>query len=385
MKPTQRKEFFQENREKLTAGQMASVLGVGLPTIRNYEKEFGQCLSVIAEAEPEALVKTERKARKLALSSKEDKKKLAYLEAENEKLEEALNASIGLREHESSVVINAPRKGRKTQSTMVVIASDWHVGKTVDENVVPGNTFNLAVAELRSELFFQRIVKMLEFEQSEVVVNELVLALLGDFIEGALHIDSMETAGTQPVQATIIAHDLLLAGIEYILEHTHVTITLPCLVGNHSRTTERVRNSTEVGYSYEYMMYHFLADHFKGNTRVKFIIPQSIHLYLEIYGHTLRLMHGHHGLRGGNGVGGLSIPLLRAIGKWDRTRRADITVCGHFHSVLDVNAGLVNGSLCGYDSYSMSMGFPFEKPAQIYFMMNSKYGRNGYRKIHLEE
>ena len=44
MKPTQRKEFFQENREKLTAGQMASVLGVGLPTIRNYEKEFGQCL-----------------------------------------------------------------------------------------------------------------------------------------------------------------------------------------------------------------------------------------------------------------------------------------------------------------------------------------------------
>ncbi len=386
MNHNERQDFFKANREKLTIQQMADVLQVGIPTIRNYERKFGKCAEEsVTEVEPKTLVLAERKARKLAESAKEDKKKLDYLEEETERLQDALDLAIELGGHERVCHIPTPRHSKKTESTMVALVSDWHIGMTVDPNVVPRNTFNLDIARHRATLYFQRLVKMLDLEQHEVVVNEVVLALLGDFIDGALRVDSMETAGTQPAQQTVIAFDLLVAGIEYILDNTHVTLTIPCIVGNHSRTTEKTRTTTEVGHSFEYILYHFLAEHFKGNPRVQFTIPQSIHLYPKVYGEVLRLMHGHHGLRGGGGVGGLAIPLLRAIGKWDRTQRADLTVLAHFHHVLDVGIGVVNGSLCGYDSYAMSMGFPFEKPNQVYFMLNSKFGRSGYRKIHLED
>lgn len=385
MKPNERKQFFQEHRQTLTRSQMASVLSVGEPTIRNYEKEFGPCLpEAERQVEPEEQVSNKKKLKKLTESEGKQKKQIRALIEENEKLERDLEAVTELDAHKPKLRIRKRKNVKKTESTFVVLASDWHVGKFVDPEVVPGNEFNLQIARERVERFFQNTVKMLHAEQREVRIKKMVLALLGDFIEGDLHIDSSETSETQPMQTAILAYDLIVAGIDYLLANTEVDIYVPCLVGNHSRTTDKVRNATEIGHSLEFFIYHLLAQHYASETRITFNISRSVHLYMEVYGETLRFMHGHHGLRGGNGVGGLAIPLLRAIGKWNRTRTAGLTLLGHFHNVLDVEVGLVNGALCGYDAFAMSKGFPFAKPSQVYFLINSKFGRTGYTKIFLE-
>lgn len=50
MKPKERKDFFLANHQFLTEDQMANILRVGVPTIRNYEREFGvKCLLVAVE------------------------------------------------------------------------------------------------------------------------------------------------------------------------------------------------------------------------------------------------------------------------------------------------------------------------------------------------
>ena len=40
------------------------------------------------------------------------------------------------------------------------------------------------------------------------------------------------------------------------------------------------------------MMYQFIAQEFKGNKRVKFIIDEGYMTYVDVLGHTIRLMHG---------------------------------------------------------------------------------------------
>ena len=70
---------------------MADLLGVGLPTIRNYERDLGACLEPTAlDVEPEVLVNTARKVRKLSESARDDKKRLRYLEDANDRLEKEM-------------------------------------------------------------------------------------------------------------------------------------------------------------------------------------------------------------------------------------------------------------------------------------------------------
>jgi hypothetical protein len=44
MKPTERKQFYQDNRQKLSIPEMAEALGIGLPALKNYEKRYGPCV-----------------------------------------------------------------------------------------------------------------------------------------------------------------------------------------------------------------------------------------------------------------------------------------------------------------------------------------------------
>lgn len=46
MKPREREAVFKAEREKLTREEMAEHLGVGIPTVRNYEKKWGKCVEV---------------------------------------------------------------------------------------------------------------------------------------------------------------------------------------------------------------------------------------------------------------------------------------------------------------------------------------------------
>lgn len=135
MKPTERKSFFEAYREHITAEQMAAILKVGLPTIRNYEREFGKCLEVVEtvrEVEPKTLIQAERKARVLSESEKENKRKLKYLESENERLERELEASASILEYQPVHVIKKPKSRRKqSESVMVAVFSDLHVEKGV--------------------------------------------------------------------------------------------------------------------------------------------------------------------------------------------------------------------------------------------------------------
>jgi hypothetical protein len=264
-----------------------------------------------------------------------------------------------------------------SESTVVLVASDWHMEERVNRAQVSGlNEHNVEIAKKRAERFFQSGLRLTQLLQQNTRIDQMVLPLLGDFISNDIHEEFPETNELLPMHALELAQNTIASGIEFLLKNSKLSITLPCHSGNHARTTRTTRFGAENGHSLEYLMYRHLAGYFaaKKESRVQFVIPDGPHSYMDIYGLTLRFHHGHM-VKFGGGIGGIDIPVKKAIAQWNKARHADLDVFGHFHQRKDGGNFISNGSNIGYNTFALSIKADYEAPAQQLFMIDKKRGR----------
>lgn len=292
----------------------------------------------------------------------------------NELLEKELAALTRLKKSRRSLAIK-PVEGVESQATAFMIASDWHIEEVVDPKTINGiNEFNKRICEERVRRFFRHGLKLVKKEQRGTRIDTLVLALLGDFISGSIHDELVEGNRLRPVHAIIEAQGYIASGIQYLLDNSDLNIVIPCHSGNHGRMTHKVHVSTEAGNSMEYMMYVSLAQRFADEKRVTFVVSDGYLSYLDVYDCTVRFHHGHS-VRYAGGVGGLTIPLNKAIAGWNKAHTATIDVLGHYHTFLDGGNFIVNGSLVGYGAYALSIKASPERPVQAFFLIDSRFGK----------
>lgn len=270
------------------------------------------------------------------------------------------------------------KTGVVREMTPVVLASDWHVEELVTaESVAYRNEYNLAIADDRVKRFFQAIAWNIEHQRASgwVVIRDLLLWLGGDLMTGYIHEELVESNQLSPTETILWLLPRLEAGIRMLLDRLKLDrIVIPCSFGNHGRTTQKPRISTAYSNSYEWLMYHTLALRFEGNPRVRFEITASAHQYVEVYGRTI---HFHHGddVKYQGGVGGLGIPLLKAVPPWDLVKKADVHCIGHWHQLRDYGRAVVNGSLIGFGPFSQRIRAEFEPPQQAMFYVDSHRGK----------
>ena len=182
-----------------------------------------------------------------------------------------------------------------------------------------------------------------------------------DIVEVVGHTDGQRSPGS--------------SNLDLLLRETTYNFTVYCKAGNHSRITPKVRASTELGNSLELALYVSMMKRYQGNPRVKFHIEPSYYSIVNILGTRVRFHHGHAVAYGG-GVGGLHIPLRKAIKSWNETARADLDIMGHYHSFLEHTTAkyMVNGSLIGYSAYAERVKAVIEPPLQGYCLIHKKYG-----------
>lgn len=309
----------------------------------------------------------------------------------NHKYHEAIKVIEELtRERDAAIRLsNNPRKHQihlsvprgTGEAVAFLVASDWHLEEEVRIESVNGrNEFNLAIAKYRVDDFFSHGLKLIKKEQGSQQINHVVLALLGDFISGNIHEELLETCKLRPIDAIMLARDWIASGIQFLLNNTTCTFQIVCCVGNHTRITKKVHIAQERGNNLEYFMYHVLKDHFKHDKRVQFIIEDSYHTYLDVFGTTIRFHHGH-AIKYGGGVGGLTIPVNKAIAQWNKTRTADLDIFGHWHQQFDGGNFMCNGSIIGYNAFAVFIKAGFESPKQLFFILDKKRGKTGVYPI----
>ncbi len=312
------------------------------------------------------------------VSEKRLQRTVAEYEAERRKLIDAIEWRDGQLEAALAISSYKPQAQKikvdsgKGEAVAFAIASDWHVEETVDKKSVSGlNEFNLDIAEDRITKFFQRTARMTEIQRNGAKIDNLVLALLGDLMTGYIHEELQESNSLSPTETVLWLIDRVTSGVKFLSQHFD-RITIPCVYGNHGRTTKKPRHGTGAANSYEWMMYHILAKSLSGVA--DFQISDGYHLYLDVAGKTVRVHHGD-GLKYQGGIGGLTIPVEKAIASWNKGITADLDVFGHWHQSQQNPKWVCNGSLIGHNAYSIAIKAPFEPPSQTYFLLDKRHGR----------
>ena len=265
------------------------------------------------------------------------------------------------------------------EMTPVVLASDWHVEESVEaESVAYRNAYDLKIADKRVKRFFNAIIWNVEHHRASgrIAIRDLVLWLGGDLMTGYIHEELMEGNALSPTQTILWLTPRIRDGIQTLLDRLELEhLEIPCSFGNHGRTTDRPRVSSGYANSFEWLMYNNIASEFRNEKRIHFEITGSGHQYVEVYG---KMLHFHHGddVKYMGGVGGLGIPLLKAVPMWDLVKRADVHNIGHHHQLRDFGRAVVNGSLIGYGPYSQRIRAEFEPPMQAMYYMDKVRGKS---------
>lgn len=272
------------------------------------------------------------------------------------------------------------------EATAVIVASDWHCEERATLGQTGGrNEYNPAIAEKRAAAFFRNALKLVETQRHSVKIDNLVCALLGDFITGYIHEEFESQNFLKPEDATLFAMELIAGGLDFLLAHGGFKkIVVPCTVGNHGRTTKKMHAGDGVTRSYEYLMFRMLAARYAKEPRVVFQLTESYFNVLDIYGTRIRFHHGD-AIGYGGGAGGVTIPLNKFIWRSQSATPAHYDVLGHFHQYTPSPKFLINGSLIGYNPYAVRIGAEYESPRQAMFLVDAKRGITIHAPILLDQ
>lgn len=259
-----------------------------------------------------------------------------------------------------------------------LFASDWHWGEVVNPKQIGGvNSYDMSIAQDRAREMIRRTVNLCKKHLGTMKYPGIVFALGGDMVSGDIHEELIATNETEIMPTVIDLWGVLIWCIETLAKEFG-NVFVPCVTGNHGRNTHKIRAKGRNYTSFDWLLYQFLAKHFEGDKRVKFLIPDGPDAYYSIFGHRYLLTHGDQ-FRGGDGMIGALGPIIRGDHK-KRSRNAqidleyDTMLVGHWHQLIQLQRLIVNGSLKGYDEYANQNNFPFEPPRQALWITNAKHG-----------
>ncbi len=330
--------------------------------------------------------------RRASQTARELRSVLSIVEKQRDALAEQNELLLSLAEHTPRPFKIKPQTKKERASGLdrgvaVALASDWHVGERVRRETVNGlNEYNPEIAMERARVYFRNFHRLIDIQRGGARIKEAVLWLGGDFISNYIHPELMEENFLSPTEEIELVFDALVGGIDYLLREADLeTLLIPTSFGNHGRTTEKKRVASSYRNSHEYALYVRLAKHYAGESRAQFHISQGALNILELGEVRLRFSHGDD-LRYAGGVGGLMIPINKAIDQWNKQppageqlpRPVDFDFFGHWHQYLPGPRSLINSSLIGYNAYAVHIKAAYEEAQQAFCLVNLD-GRPGQR------
>jgi len=276
----------------------------------------------------------------------------------------------------------------------VTIWSDWHWEERVIAAEVAGvNEFNPKIARNRVKKLVNTTIDLSfnHMGRAPVKYPGAVVCLGGDMITGDIHEELLATNAQTPQEAIEDVTDALCGAIDEMATKFG-RLFVPCVVGNHGRSTKRPRMKGRVFTSYEWNIYCNLKRHFAKTNSIQFLIPGEADAYFSVFGHRYLLTHGDSlGVKGGDGIIGAMGPIMRGAIKVGRSeaqigRDFDTIVMGHWHQYLAFPGVIVNNALIGYNEYArLGLRAPYSRPSQALWFTHPEHGITAHWQVYLDE
>ena len=307
-------------------------------------------------------LKTERAARQQA------EKEIAATH-DLEELMHATSSQVAIRRYEQR-----RKRGPSGSAEILLCATDWHCEERIEAATIGGlNEFNLKVADRRIDKCFKNFLRLTDLVAGFCRLKAVNLWFGGDQINGYIHQELQEGNFLGPAEAVLWVQDRMATGIQRLLDETKLPVVVLFSRGNHGRSTSKKPISTDWKTSWEYLLAHNVANYFRNEPRVSFKIEIDYFNTIELAGN---LVYCHHGdaIKYQGGVGGITIPVNKAIAAWRRSRRQGYHVFGHWHQWLHTPDFLAVNCLCGYSPYAQWIKAPYSDPAQAVAVFDRQYG-----------
>lgn len=281
-------------------------------------------------------------------------------------------------------------RAKKGPGAPCVLASDWHYDEVVDPAQINGvNEYNREIANARIRQFVENTIDVLTQHMVRPEYPGIVLAMAGDMVSGEIH---PELAATNEASSLVSVSELF-AKLSWVVEQfaqAFGNVFVPCVTGNHGRTTQKIWAKNRAYTSLDWLLYTFLAKRFEDDKRVKFQVSAGPDLLFQVHATRFLLTHGDRLGRGGDGLIGFLGPVTRGDHK-RRTRNAavdlpyDSLVAGHFHQYHPGPRAIINGSLIGFSEFAWTEGFAPEPPRQALWIVHPERGTTCHWPIFCEK
>lgn len=281
-----------------------------------------------------------------------------------------------------------PTKG-STPGVPTLLASDWHWGERVFPDQVAGvNEYNMTIAHKRAKTLIERTIDLLTNHMVNPKYPGIVFALGGDMVSGGIHEELMATDEMEIMPVVVDLIGVLIWCID-TLSATFGNVFVPCVTGNHGRSTNKIRAKGRNFTSFDWLIYQMLAKHYEKDGNITFSIPDGSDCLYRVFNHRYLLTHGDQ-FRGGDGLIGHLGAVFRGNHKKSSRNiqigmEYDTMLIGHFHTLAQLPRVITNGSLKGYDEYSFSMNFGFEIPQQALWVTHSTHGITFSMPVRVED
>lgn len=230
-----------------------------------------------------------------------------------------------------------------------VLASDWHVGATVDGKDVPDNSYDWEVVRERAH-------RLMEAASRNKTGDMFDFYIAGDMLDGLIH-DSLESSDMNPAEAAKELARLLAGYVAEFAKHYN-QVRVYCLNGNHSRLTDKIKAKSK-GFDFEFLCYSILE---------ALVSPIVSHFEISTVGMiSAEIAPGvFAGIHHGDNFRGNSNCATRDLKLQERFRQIGPEVThllqGHTHlyesHVLNTGGfAICNGSLIGTNAYVHTNGF----------------------------
>lgn len=275
-----------------------------------------------------------------------------------------------------------PRKARvKHYGTLVAAFSDLHASEVVVPAEIDGyNKYDLRIAEIRTERFFRRTIRLADNYLAGVQYDGIVLALLGDLVSGDIHEELVETNECSTLEAIYIVVPWLVKGIEMLAERfgaVHI-VSAP---GNHGRNSKKPRHKRRSANNADTLIARLVARDMAAATNITFDIPVAADAGFTIYDQVFLVEHGDDMRFNGTSEIGSIGPVKRGTLRTARQMQQlgkpfDYMLLGHFHQYVPAySQGFVmNGSVKGYDEYAKRGKFAPEIAQQFLGVVTPERG-----------
>lgn len=334
--------------------------------------------------------------RKKNLEINDLKLTIKKLERENDTAEKIREQIFALSAHspEPPEWISGKGVSNGERGGPVTIWSDFHYGEVVNPDEVNGvNKFNSKIAEGRFHRLVDTTIDLCfnHMGRANVAYPGIVVCLGGDMIGGDIHEELAVTNDRTPHQAVNDLTDLLAGGIERMASKFG-KVFVPCVVGNHGRSTKKMRMKGRVFTNYDWSIYCNLERYFRKDPNVRFLVSPSADAQFTLFGHRYLLTHGDSlGVKGGDGIIGAIGPIKRGMIKVGDSNRQvgrdfDTMIIGHWHQYLPLPGLICNNSLKGYDEFAMlALRAPYSRPSQALWFTHPEHGITAHWQVYCDK